>query len=192
VYGQYDIRIVVLQSLGHALGVGNSIECTLVMHVTLDAWSVNQALTTADLNGADSDSTGACGLHAVVLTEVVTRGEDSPAGLTLNSYFGRGRPLSEAARDYFFTVLGAQPPAGTGHVPASPGEPSYANKDVTDAVFGKAVTERMPSQEFALTRSETKRAIFAAQLPRDEADLVFDLFPGPTHDSEAGARHVRW
>ena len=44
-----------------------------------------------------------------------------------------------AARDYFFTVLGAQPPAGTGHVPASPGEPSYANKDVTDADIATVV-----------------------------------------------------
>jgi hypothetical protein len=64
--GQYDFQTVVTHELGHALGLGHSTDSTSVMYATLNAGTVNRSLTTADLNVPDSDTTGACGLHAAV------------------------------------------------------------------------------------------------------------------------------
>jgi hypothetical protein len=64
--GQYDFETVVTHELGHALGLGHSTDGTSVMYATLNTGTVKRTLTTADLNVPDSDTTGACGLHAVV------------------------------------------------------------------------------------------------------------------------------
>jgi hypothetical protein len=61
---QYDFETVVTHELGHALGLGHNSDSTSVMYATLNTGSVNRTLTTADLNVADNETTGACGLHA--------------------------------------------------------------------------------------------------------------------------------
>jgi hypothetical protein len=62
--GQYDFQTVVTHELGHALGLGHSADNTSAMYATLNTGTVNRILTTDDLNVADTDATGACGLHA--------------------------------------------------------------------------------------------------------------------------------
>jgi hypothetical protein len=63
---QYDFQTVVTHELGHALGLGHSADNTSVMYAMLNTGTVNRSLTTADLNVQDSDTTGACGLHAAM------------------------------------------------------------------------------------------------------------------------------
>jgi hypothetical protein len=70
---QYDFQTVVTHELGHALGLGHSTNSASVMYATLNTGTVNRALTAADLNVPDTDTTGACGLHAA---EPPTQGVD--------------------------------------------------------------------------------------------------------------------
>jgi hypothetical protein len=64
---QYDFQTVVTHELGHALGLGHSTDSTSVMYATLNTGAVNRGLTAADLNVPDSDTSGACGLHADIV-----------------------------------------------------------------------------------------------------------------------------
>jgi hypothetical protein len=76
---QYDFETVVMHELGHALGLGHSADPASVMYATLSAGVVNRVMTTADLGVPDSDTGGACGLHAAA-SPAVTRSAVVPAG----------------------------------------------------------------------------------------------------------------
>lgn len=51
--GQYDLQTIVTHELGHALGLGHSVDVNSVMHATLQAGEVHRHIVTADLQVAD-------------------------------------------------------------------------------------------------------------------------------------------
>src|SRR5262249_11089293 len=100
--GPYDFQTAVTHELGHALGLGHSTDSTSVMYATLNTGTVNRSLTTADLNVPDSDTTGACGLHA---GDIVKRF----ASLSFADVGRIGNPSYVDGRDMLFTLLAAEP-----------------------------------------------------------------------------------
>jgi hypothetical protein len=127
--GQYDFETVVTHELGHALGLGHSTDNTSVMYATLNAGTINRTLTAADLNVPDSDTTGACGLHAAMIP---IPSATAPAPDTSNN------PVR--IHDALFALLGNLPGAPAG-VPAAP----FANV-VQDLAFAN------PSGDFGTMR----------------------------------------
>jgi hypothetical protein len=69
------------------------------MYATLNSGTVNRTLTTADLNVPDSDTTGACGLHAAIVPISATTVSPIPLG------------TNSIGRDEFFALLVGQSPA---------------------------------------------------------------------------------
>src|SRR5262249_11458194 len=119
---------------------------------------VNRTLTTADLNVADTDTTGACGLHAAV---------DSNPGSALETGFlsseekpgFQGRNRGEC--DLVFALAGtADVPLGSRQLPGGSSEPSRIRNAIpVDAVFA-AVSER---------------PVLAGASQRDSDDPMFDV-----------------
>jgi streptogramin lyase len=148
---QYDFETVVEHELGHALGLGHTTDSTSVMYATLNTGSVNRTLTTADLNVADSDTTGACGLHAA---NVVGRVSDPP--------------FDVIGRDLLFAFAGA----GAVGLPPTAGSETHSergswNSAPVDAAFASA----NQSPVFAVRSQD------GAADPLFDADKLGDYFP---------------
>jgi hypothetical protein len=77
------------------------------MYATLNAGTVNRSLTTADLNVADSDATGACGLHVAGWANLL----GTPANAGGTPAFGSGAVLWQFAVGELAASL---PPEGNG------------------------------------------------------------------------------
>src|SRR5438105_2207172 len=176
--GQYDFEAVVTHELGHALGLGHSTDSTSVMYATLNTGSVNRSLTTADLNVPDSDTGGACGLHAAVPRGSVLSGVNAAAELAGSQNVSSVPPVSDAASNFLFVFLGTEPnglPLGARQLPGRSGEPSRTGSVASDAVFANGMIEWLPSQDFALSGTRNSSPIFAGQPPHEDDEPLVDV-----------------
>jgi ELWxxDGT repeat protein len=150
---QYDFETVVTHELGHALGLGHNTDSMSVMYATLNTGTVNRSLKTADLNVADSDTTGACGLHAAAMVGRISN----------PSY-------EEFGRDLLFAFSGT----------AADGLPVAAGSE-TRATWSGGVGDPRQTQVDAVFAGVSERPIFAALSQRDTEDAQFavPLFPDP-------------
>src|SRR5262249_6910459 len=134
--GQFDFETVVIHELGHALGLGHSTDSTSVMFATLNPGSVNRNLTRADLNVADSDTTGASGLPAAIPSNPASTSETGfVAGDDKPSFQGR----NQVDGDTVFALLGAeQLPIGSHQLQSLSDEPRRTvSAGPVDAVFAR-------------------------------------------------------
>ena len=90
---QYDFETILTHELGHAIGLGHSIDTASTMHATLAPGEARRLLTTADLNIRDTDGDSPDGLHAALpsLSAVgsTTAGTDSNSRTIIQSGFAR-------------------------------------------------------------------------------------------------------
>jgi hypothetical protein len=172
---QYDFETVVTHELGHALGLGHRTDSASVMYATLNANMVNRALTPADLNVPDSDTTGACGLHAAAVPAIAAGITNPVASAALSRSIGAAFLSTDAVRSLLFALTAAELPRG--FVTASqPGTaPSAA---ACDSVFAAVEADGLSNPAFALPVAKGS-PVYAAQSVREGDDALFEvpMFP---------------
>jgi hypothetical protein len=143
------------------------------MYATLNTGAVNRSLTTADLNVADSDTTGACGLHAAIIPTPAIVMQPIPAN------------TNYASLDAFFALLVGQSSASTLVYEGKSNHPAL------DAAFAARVendpVNRGLIDSFANMLASGGTPIFgAASLgPDEDAVLGTMLFSDPLQDGRA-------
>jgi hypothetical protein len=171
--GQYDFETVVEHELGHALGLGHSTNSTSVMYATLNTGTVNRSLTTVDLNVPDSDTTGACGLHAAIIPTLAIVMPPIPAN------------TNYANRDAFFAILVGQSPAS-----APMGDGKF-NQPASDEAFVTRMENDPENRELVDSSANMPviggTAIFGAASLGSDEDAIFGtmLFLDPLQDGRA-------
>ena len=130
------------------------------------AGKVNRTLTTADLNVADSDTTGACGLH-VASIPIPTSAQAVPVS-----------PNNPAqARDAFFALL-SNPPSATGDVSAA----LFANI-AQDGVFANSAKDFGTLLPTAGQTASRVSAVFAPGTATDDSPFASaSIFPDSVGD----------
>jgi hypothetical protein len=172
--GQYDFETVVMHELGHALGVGHSADPTSVMYATLDAGTANRVMTTADLNVPDSDTGGACGLHAAGAPGVARLAATS-------SPLGNGAAAVDVGRAWMALVDLAARDVASNHSPGS--RPGAAKQSPSEA--GAA---RRPSGIRKTFAGSVSHSPNRTVLQRKIVDLALDRLERP--DGLTGERCV--
>jgi hypothetical protein len=182
--GQYDFETVVTHELGHALGLGHRTDSASVMYATLNANMVNRALTPADLNVPDSDTTGACGLHAAAVPAIAAGSTNPVASAALSRSIGAAFLSTDAVRSLLFALTAAELPRG--FVTASqPGTaPSAA---ACDSVFAAVEADELSNPAFALPVAKGS-PVYAAQSVREGDDALFEvpMFPNLGQNGQGG------
>jgi hypothetical protein len=157
--GQYDFQTVVTHELGHALGLGHSADDGSVMYASLGTGAARRALATADLNVPDTDTGGACGLHAALLpstaagsnpTAVVTPGPGAVPGIVTMYVAPAGEVFGVDPGTRMLCVSGSQnglPSGASGFSAWAPAllEPSPAPGALPD-LMGVGLRADMPAQ----------------------------------------------
>jgi hypothetical protein len=136
--GQYDFQTIVTHELGHALGLGHSIDAGSAMYATLDTAAVRRTMTVADLNLRDSEGSGADALHAVPIQAFAAY------ATTMSTPSGLGKRAGDA-----LDALQAATPSAVRLTSATFGLPgsSYGSFDsqaarVRDQLFRLLATEK--------------------------------------------------
>jgi hypothetical protein len=145
------------------------------MYATLNTGLVNRTLTTADLNVADSDSTGACGLRAAAVPAAPGGTMNPAASVALNSRPGATLPSSDPAQSLLIDLVAAEPPHGFAVSYQPAGAPSTAARDT---VFAAILADGLSSSDSALLVAKSN-SIYATQSVGEDDDALFEvpLFP---------------
>jgi hypothetical protein len=177
---QYDFKTVVTHDLGHALGLGHSTDSTSVMYARLNTGTVDRALTTADFNVADNDTTGACVLHAAG-SLVMADAANNRVSLLESRPLAAALPPKDAIRDFLFAewASGSKMPRGSALVLGS--GPCHTGDFAGDTIFGdRLVTNRVSALEaIYLSAKSTAILVHRRQVRSEVQPFNLSFFGDP-------------